>query len=113
MNAVKRVVFFLIIIFLLSTLTKTIADYMKNMSFYNGYKAEYEKEKKRNIALKTQIIKNNDPYQLEKTIRNNLNLTRSNEVAIVLPTPTAIPTTPTPTPEPVWHQWSDVFFSHN
>ena len=113
MKAIKNIFFALLVLFLFSSLTKTISDYWSNMSFYRDYKTEYEKEKKRNISLKTQIIKNNDPYQLEKVIRNNLNLTRENEVAIILPQPTPAQLSPTPTAAPVWHQWSAILFSQN
>lgn len=113
MEAIKKALFFLLVLFLLSSFTKTIADYFQNMNFYDGYKSEYEKEKKKNIALKTQIIKNTDPYQVEKIIRNDLNLARENEVAVVLPEPTVAPNLPSPTPAPVWQQWRKVFFSQN
>ncbi len=111
MGAVKKVLFILLMLFLFSSLTKTIADYLQNMSFYQDYKTEYEKEKKRNVVLKTEIIKNNDPYQLEKTIRNNLNLAHENETEIILPQPTEAPITPRPTEAPTWKQWQNVFFS--
>ena len=113
MQAIKKTLFFLLVLFLFSSLTKTITDYMQNISFYENYKAEHQKEERRNATLKTQITKNNDLYQLEKIIRNDLNLTRENEVTILVPNPT--PTVPiaSPTKLPVWQQWREVFFSKN
>jgi len=80
------------------------------MKFYATYKKSYETETNRNNKLKMQAIKESDPMELEKTIRNQLNLVKPNEVAIIVPTPTLIPVTPTPTPLPVYRQWVNVFF---
>lgn len=110
MDVVKKSILILLFIFFFYSLTKNFFEYQKNISFYESYKDSYEKEKKKNNTLKTQILKNADPRQVEKTIRNKLNLLKENEVAIILPEPTATPYIVTPTPAPVYKQWFDVFF---
>ena len=99
-------------IFFLSSLTTNLNEYRKNLSFYEGFKKEYQAEKTKNISLKTQALKKSDPNEIEKTIRNKLNLAKPNEITIMLqdPTPTPIPTV---TPEiPVYQQWMNVFFKN-
>lgn len=113
MELVKKIFFVFLALFLFSSLTKNFADYIRNIGFYNDYKKEYEKENKRNITLKTKIVRSSDPYELEKRIRNDLGLVRSDEVAIVLPEPTKAPPVVTPTAAPVWRQWQKIFFSQN
>ncbi len=113
MNLVKKLLFLLLIVFLFSSLTKNFFDYKKNLRFHQQFKEEYEKEKKKNITLKTQILKKTDPAEIEKTIRNKLNLLRPNEIAILLPPPTSTPT-PLITPFlPIYQQWWSLFFGKN
>jgi cell shape-determining protein MreC len=82
------------------------------MSFYQGFKNEYQDEKKKNETLKTQLLKNNDSYEMEKTIRNQLNLTKDNEVEVIIPDPTPSPVVVTPTPEPPALQWAHTFIKN-
>lgn len=107
---VKKALVSFILVFLLVSLIKNISEYNKNSKFYTSNKLALEKEQKRNNILKMEAIKQADPRELEKTIRNNLNYLRPNEIAIIVPTPTSIPVTPTPTPQPVYRQWVNVFF---
>lgn len=97
-------------LFFFSSLTKNLFDYKNKLDFYEGYQKDYEKENKRNIALKTQLLKKSDPYEIEKTIRNKLNLLKEGEVAIILPQPSPTPVIITPTPLPNYLQWQKVFF---
>lgn len=60
------------------------------------------------LAVKTQ-----DTYELEKTIRNKLNLTKPGETMVLIPQPTTTPTILTPTPLPVYKQWMNTFFKTN
>ena len=71
-------------------MTKNLFDYRKTISFYQSFKEEYEKEKKRKITLETNILKSKDPYEVEKILRNKLNLLKEGEIAIIIPkaTPT-------------------------
>lgn len=98
-------------IFLFTSLTRSYFEYQKNIRFYQSYKESYEKEKKKNITLKTEVLKQGDFYEIEKTIRNKLNLLKENEVALIIPEPSPT-TTPIITPIiPVYKQWWGLFFS--
>lgn len=110
MHKLRRIVIGIIILFLLFSLTKNLFDYQRSAQFYESYKKDYETASKHNLELKTRILKSKDPYELEKTIRNRLNLTRDDEVAILIPEPTRAPITPTPTLAPPYRQWWDTFF---
>jgi cell division protein FtsB len=106
---IKKIVFFLLVVFLFSSLTKNVFDYQKNIGFYQGYKSDYEKEKKKNTELKTQYVKINDLNEQEKIIRNDLNLLKPGEVAVLLPNQSTSQPTPTPTPLPNYLQWWQTF----
>lgn len=84
-------------------------DYQKKLAFYQDYKKNYEKEKKQNIVFKTELLKQSDPHEIEKTIRNKLNLLKPDEVAIIMRQPTPTPAIVTPTPLPNYLQWLQVF----
>jgi preprotein translocase subunit SecG len=60
MDKVKRYTLLFVALFFVSALSKSIFEYKKNVSFHNQYKQEYEKEKKRNIELQTQLVKTED-----------------------------------------------------
>jgi len=110
MKLLKKIFIILLLIFLFSSLTKNIFNYQKRLKFYYEYKKEYEKEKKRNIALKTEILKKSDLNEIEKTIRNKLNLVKPEETVIILPPPTPTPTVPIPSPLPPFQRWLHLFF---
>ncbi len=110
MNLAKRILYIVLVLFLFFSLTKNLFDYGSAVQFYESYKKDFEDQKKKNLYLKTNILKSKDPNELEKTIRNKLNLTKEGEVAIIVPEPTSIPTTPTPPPVPNYRRWWNVFF---
>ncbi|OGK40206.1 hypothetical protein A3A74_06890 [Candidatus Roizmanbacteria bacterium RIFCSPLOWO2_01_FULL_35_13] len=110
MKFIRKIVFFLLLLFFFSSLTKNLFDYKSKVSFYQSYLRDYENEKKKNITLKTQLLKKSDFNEVEKTIRNKLNLLKEDEVAIILPQPTPTPIIITPTPLPNWQRWKQVFF---
>lgn len=112
MGLFKRLMIALLFIFLLSSLIKNFIEYRKNYSFYEEFRNEYEKTKRENIIIKTQIIKNNDIGQIEKTIRDRLNLLKPNEIALIIPNPTPTPIVVTPIPFPVYKQWWNIFFQN-
>ena len=66
--------------------------------------------KANNIELKTEVVRKKSQEEIEKTIRNDLNLLKNNEVALILPSPTKIPSSISPTPLPNWRQWWQLFF---
>ncbi|MEI6533474.1 MAG: septum formation initiator family protein [Candidatus Roizmanbacteria bacterium] len=113
MRYVKNGIFSFLIIFLLSSLTSNFYEYRKNMTFYEDYKKEYELEQKKNTELHTKIIKNSDKTEIEKTIRDKLNLLRKGEIAIIIPPPSPTPTIFQPTPAPIYQQWINVMFKTN
>ncbi len=112
MKIVKRIIFAILIIFLFFSLTKNIFDYKKTLNFYQSFKNDYEKEKKRQISLQTQALKNSDKNAIEKTIRDKLNLLKPDEIEVIIPIPTPTPIIITPPPAPVYKQWLQVFFQN-
>lgn len=112
MLSAKRIILFLLALFFLSSLTRNLFEYRRNIQFYKDTKQDFEKEKAKNNALKSELVKNNDPVQLEKTIRNKLNLLKKDEVAILLPDPTATPVVISPTVPPPYEQWRSLFFQN-
>ncbi len=110
MRLIKRVIILLLLIFLLSSLLRNILSYRDKIQFYQDFKKAYDTEKKQNITLQTQILKKKSYSELEKTIRDKLNLLQPDEIAITIPTPTPGIPSVTPTPAPNWIQWWNVFF---
>ncbi|MDH7476020.1 MAG: septum formation initiator family protein [Microgenomates group bacterium] len=110
MAVVKKIIFFLLLIFLFTSLTRSFFEYRKNLQFYQEYKQSYEKEKKNNLTLKTEILKKSDLNEIEKTIRNKLNLSKPNEMAVIIPNPTATPTPAISPTLPVYQQWWRLYF---
>jgi len=112
MARLKRIFLFLLAIFFISSLTKTIFEYRRNLQFYNNFKEEYVKEKRRNTELRTHLVKTQDITEFEKIARNKLNLHKQDEYILILPQPTPTIITPTPTIVPNYIQWVRVFFPH-
>jgi cell division protein FtsB len=112
MGSIKLFLIGILFLFLISSMTKNFFEYRKNYSFYEDYKREYEQEKQKNSSLKTQILKSSDPNQLEKIIRNKLNLLKPNEVSVIIPIPSPTPKLVTPTPAPPYSEWWNVFFKN-
>lgn len=110
MSSARKIFFFIVFMFLVFSLFKNFSGFRKNLSFYKGYKEEVEKERRINTKLKTQKLQKSSMREVEKTIRNKLNLLKPNEIAVIIP-----PASPTPSPAvtpilPVYRQWWDVFF---
>lgn len=109
-NFIKNIVVFIFITFLIYSLSRSLFDYKKKFSFFEEYKIEWQKQLDKNKKLKSEILKNQDYYTVEKNIRQKLNLLKPNEIAIILPKITA---TPSPTPEikkASYEQWLELFF---
>ena len=109
MKALKTIGIILLLLFLSSSLIKNIVDYRSKQGFYEDYKKHYEEEKHRNAELKTALLKKNDLNEIEKIIRNKLNLLRPGETSVILPSPTPVPVIITPTPPPNWKQWTNLY----
>ncbi len=114
MKLLKQVLFVVIVVFLFFSLTKNIFDFRKTLDFYQSFKKDYERVKKENATLQTDVLKNRNQIEIEKTIRNRLNLLKPGEIAVIIPNPTPTPSRAvTPTPEPVFMQWFHTFFWYN
>lgn len=111
MKLIKKTIYFVLIILLFSHLIKNIINYQKSVNFYQAYKTDYEKEKRYNRYLKTEIIKKKSEKEVEKTIRNKLNLLKDGEATIILPSPSPNAPMSTPTIKNNWKRWQEVFFS--
>ena len=112
MGKLRRILYIFVAIFFFSALSKSIFEYRKNVAFYQQSKQEFQDEQKRNIELKTQLVKTEDPYEFEKTVRNKLNLQKQDEVIVVIPNPTPTILSPTPTQIPNYIKWLDVFMKN-
>lgn len=109
MSLLKKIFMGFLIVFLLFLLSKNFFGYPKTLRFYSTYKESYEKEKKKNIELKTTLLKKNSFYEIEKIIRNKLGLSRPEEIIVIVPDPQTTPSpTPSPTP-PIYQQWLNLF----
>lgn len=110
MSFLKNVFLIFLVVFLSSSLIRNIFDYQKKIDFYKKYQTELSQEKKKKLSLQTEVLKKTDPYELEKTIRDKLNLSKPDELSVLLPQPTPAPTQITPTPLANWQQWRDLFW---
>jgi cell division protein FtsB len=90
-------------------LLKNLFNYKSKLDFFQQFKQDYDKEAKRNIELKTEVVQKKSREEVEKTIRNDLNLLKDNEIALIIPSPTQEPSTITPTPLPNWKLWLELF----
>jgi len=112
MNLLKKLPLLIFILFIFVSLVKNLLNYREKLKFYDDYKNAYEKEYKKSLSLKTEYLKKTDQYEIEKTIRNKLNMVKDNEVSVMLPEITPSPIVLTPTPLPNWQQWKNLFFSN-
>ncbi len=110
MSFLKNVFLVFLVIFLSSSLIRNIFDYQKKIDFYKKYQDELALEKKKKLSLQTEVLKKTDPYELEKTIRDKLNLSKSDELSVLLPKPSPSPTKVVPAPLAPWQQWRDLFW---
>jgi len=109
MSLIRKIIFITLVLFLLFSFSRSFFDYKKNTQFYTDFKNQYFAEKKKNLELKTQFLKKNDPHEVEKNIRNKLNLSRPEEKTILIPDISPTPVPLTPTPAPVYLQWWEIF----
>jgi len=109
MKLLKNIFIILLMVFLFFSLIKNIVNYRSKFQFYEEIRQAFEKENKTNIELKTEIVKKKSRSEIEKTIRNKLNLLKENEVALIIPPPEITPIPPTPTPLPNYLQWFKLF----
>lgn len=113
MKLIKNIIFFLLLLFLFSSLLRNLFSYKSKVQFYQQFKQEFEKEKKRNTELKTEVVRKKSTEEIEKTIRNDLNLLKDNEIALIIPSPPVVPISVIPTPQPNWKLWWELYFKKN
>ena len=113
MKLIKNIIFLFLLIFLFSSLLKNLFSYKGKLQFYQQFKQNFNKEKKRNIELKTEVVRKKSQEEIEKTIRNDLNLLKDNEIVLIIPSPTKTPVSIIPTPLANWRQWWELFFKKN
>lgn len=109
MQLVRNSLIVVFFIFLLFALSKNIVDYRRNIKLHETLKKEYDNKKKENIKLKTNVLRYNDPDELEKTIRNKLNMVKEDEVAVIIAKPSPTPQPLAPTPQQPYKQWLRTF----
>jgi len=97
MNLFKKIFFSVVFFILISSLIKNVLNYQNALKFYEQYKNNFEKEKNKNQRLKTEILKKSSLAEVEKTIRNQLNLIQPDEIVVIINQPTFTPS-PSPTP---------------
>lgn len=110
MKLIKNIILLFLLIFLFSSLLRNLFSYKSKLDFYQQFKQNFDKEKKRSIELKTEVVRKKSQEEIEKTIRNNLNLLKDNEIALIIPSPTKTPVSITPVPAPNWQQWWELYF---
>jgi len=108
MQRLRRIVLLLLVVFLISSLTKSIGEYHNNQQFYQKSRAEFEKEQNLNKELQTKLIKSKDIHQFEKIVRDKLDLHKRDEYVLIIPNPTPTVIIPTPTPLPAVYQWAEI-----
>jgi len=112
MNTLRRIFFFILLLFLATSFIRNIIDIQRNYPVYNDSKKGFEEAKQKNAQLKTQIVKQKSLNEIEKTIRNKLNLSKEGELVLIIPRPSPSPT-PIITPTiPIYKQWINVFFNN-
>ena len=98
MKLIKNVVFVFLLIFFFSSLLRNLFGYKSKLNFYQQFKQNFDKETKRNIELKTEVVRKKVVEEIEKTIRNDLNLLKDNEIALIIPSPPIVSVSITPNP---------------
>ena len=87
---------FLLFVLLLSAL-RNAQSLSQNMPFFSQLQKEYNREKARNRALKLQYAQSKDPYEIEKTLRDKLGYSTTDEKVLLFTAPSTSPTlSPTP-----------------
>ncbi len=109
MKSLRTIGIVLLLLFLITSFIKNFLDYQNKKAFFENYKKQYETEKKRSLELKTALLKKSDLNEIEKIIRNKLNLVKPGELTVILPQPTPTLIIITPTPAPNWRQWADLY----
>ena len=106
----RKMVFFIVLFFLVISLIRNVTDYQRNISFYEQTKNNFDKSLLENKQLKVQKQSSSSPFEVEKSLRNKQNLLRDNEIMVIIPSPSPIPTPQVEPTEVPYKQWIRLFF---
>ena len=106
----RKMVFFIVLFFLVISLVRNVADYQRNLSFYDQTKNNFDKALLENKELKVHKQADSSPFEVEKNLRNKQNLLRENEIIVIVPSPSPIPTPIVRPTELPYQQWIRLFF---
>lgn len=106
----RKIVFIIVLFFLVISLIRNVADYQRNISFYDQTRSNYDKALLENKQLKVNKQAGSSPFEVEKNLRNKQNLLRNDEIIVIIPSPSPIPTPFVRPTEPAARQWIRLFF---
>ena len=107
----RKIVFIFVLFFLVISLVRNVADYQRNISFYDQTKNNFDKALLENKELKVHKQEGSSPFEVEKNLRNKQNLLRDNEIIVIIPSPSPTLAPFVRPPEPPVRQWMRLFFS--
>lgn len=76
---------------LITSLIRNSSTLAQNLPFFRQLETEHQREKLKNEELKLNAAKINDPYELEKLLRDKLGLIKEKEQVVVIPSPSTTP----------------------
>lgn len=106
----RKIVFFLILFFLIVSLVRNTLEYRKSLSYYQETKANLTAAVEKNKELLLKKTTAGSAFEIEKNLRNNENLLREGETMIIVPSPSPTPTPVAAPKRPPYREWISVFF---
>lgn len=106
----RKIVFFIVLFFLVISLIRNVTDYQRNISFYDQTKTNLDRAQLENKELKVRKQAGSSPFEVEKNLRNKQNLLRENEIIVIIPSPSPFPTPFVRPTDPPYKQWLQLFF---
>lgn len=112
----RKLFFFIIVVtslFIINNLVKSIYSLWQKQDLIVKVKQAVEKEKKKNLQLKQQLISIKSPEFVEQEARDKLFLSKPGEQIIILPSPNPPPQlykTVEKGSQPAWRKWWNLFF---
>jgi len=106
----RKIVFGIVLLFLVISLIRNISDYNKNISFYEETKHNLVTAREINKTLTIRKQSNSSDFEIEKGLRNKQNLVRENEYMIIVPSPSPTPSPRIAPTEAPFKQWVQLFF---